>query len=126
MRHRLGRSPTLDELADFAALPKEHVIEALTAERVYRPLPFEASMRTFVAATGAEADTCETSLLARDLLARLDDCDRQIVYLTYFEGWTQREIGMRLGLGQVQVSRRLRAALDRLRPAAAAVHTPAA
>jgi RNA polymerase sigma-B factor len=59
-------------------------------------------------------------------MARLDDCERQIVYLTYFEGWTQREIGVRLGLGQVQVSRRLRSALDRLRAAAEAAHTTAA
>jgi RNA polymerase sigma-B factor len=126
LRHHLGRSPTVDEVAEFANLPKEHVIEALEAERVYRPLPFEVSMRAFEPRTRAEPDSRETSLLARDLMARLDDCEREIVYLTYFEGWTQREIGVRLGLGQVQVSRRLRAALDRLRAAANAARTSAA
>jgi RNA polymerase sigma-B factor len=126
LRHSLGRSPTVDEVAGFANLPKEHVIEALEAERVYRPLSFDVSMGAFEPRTRAEPDSRETSLLARDLMAQLDDCERQIVYLTYFEGWTQREIGVRLGLGQVQVSRRLRAALDRLRGAVEAARTNAA
>ncbi len=126
LRHSLGRSPTVDELADFASMPKEHVIEALEAERVYRPVPFEISGRAFESSARAEPDSRETSLIARGLLSELDDCDRQIVYLTYFEGWTQREIGTRLGLGQVQVSRRLRAALERLRAAADSGQTHAA
>ncbi len=126
LRHRLERSPTVDELAEFANLPKEHVIEALEAERVYRPIGLEVSGRSFEPAMRTEPDTRETSLLARDLMARLDDCEREIVYLTYFEGWTQREIGVRLGLGQVQVSRRLRTALGRLRAALDTARTTAA
>jgi RNA polymerase sigma-B factor len=126
LRHGLGRSPTVDELAEFAELPREHVIEALEAERVYRPIGLEVSGRTFEPPSRTDMDVRETSLLARDLMARLDDCERQIVYLTYFEGWTQREIGVRLGLGQVQVSRRLRAALERLRAAADTARSPAA
>lgn len=126
LRHGLGRSPTVDEVARFANLPREHVIEALEAERVYRLLSFEDSMRAFEPRTRTEPDSRETSLLAHDLMACLDDYQREIVYLTYFEGWTQREIGVRLGLGQVQVSRRLRSALDRLRAAADAAHTSAA
>jgi RNA polymerase sigma-B factor len=126
LRHSLGRSPTVDEIAEFAGLPKEHVIEALEAERVYRPIGLEVSGRAFEPSTRSDIDVRETSLLARDLMARLDDCDRQIVYLTYFEGWTQREIGVRLGLGQVQVSRRLRAALEHLRATVDTARTPAA
>ena len=126
LRHTLGRSPTLDEVAELAALPREHVIEALDADRVYRPLSLDHPARGIDPIAPGEVDSRETSLLARDLIARLDAVDRDIVYLTFFEGWTQREIGTRLGLGQVQVSRRLRAALDQLRVAANEGLTPAA
>ena len=118
LRHELGRSPTIDEVAELSGLPREHVIEALGADRAYRPLSLDLPIRAIEPAAPGEPDSRETSLLARDLLARLDPCDRDIVYLTFFEGWTQREIGSRLGLGQVQVSRRLKAALDQLRVAA--------
>jgi RNA polymerase sigma-B factor len=126
LRHVHGRSPTLDEVAEFAGLPREHVIEALDADRVYRPLSLDLPVRSIDPSAPGEADSREASLLARDLIARLDPCDREIVYLTYFEGWTQREIGVRLGLGQVQVSRRLRAALDHLRLVAGDARSPAA
>jgi len=126
LRHTLGRSPTVDEVAECAGLPREHVIEALDADRVYRPLSLDHPARGADPSSHGEIDARETSLLARDLIARLDPCDREIVYLTFFEGWTQREIGSRLGLGQVQVSRRLRAALDQLRLAANSGLSPAA
>jgi RNA polymerase sigma-B factor len=40
--------------------------------------------------------------------------DHQLLYLRFLEDCTQAEIGDRLGLRQVAVSRRLRAALHRL------------
>lgn len=126
LRLTLGRAPTIDEVAACAGLPREHVIEALDADRVYRPLSLDHPTRGSDPSAPGEMDARETSLLARDLIARLDAIDRDIVYLTYFEGWTQREIGVRLGLGQVQVSRRLRAALDMLRVAASDGLTSAA
>lgn len=115
LRHVHGRAPTLDEVADFTGLPRDHVIEALDADRAYRPLSLDLPVRRVDPSAPGDADSRDASLLARDLIARLDPCDREIVYLTYFEGWTQREIGVRLGLGQVQVSRRLKSALDQLR-----------
>ena len=126
LRHALGRSPTVDEIADAAALPKEHVLEALDADRVYRPLSLDLPTGNSMTDGKAGGEDRETTLLARELIARLDETDRDIVYLTYFEGWTQREIGSRLGLGQVQVSRRHRAALELLRALAASARTEAA
>ena len=121
LRHQLGRAPRVDEIAERTGIPREHVIETLSADRVYRPLPLDFPPRSG-AGSGAlepasrrDADSPETSLIVRDLLARLGERERFVVYLTYFEGWTQNEIGARLGLGQVQVSRVLRAALDSLR-----------
>lgn len=48
-------------------------------------------------------------------LETLADADRQVVGLSYFDGLSQREIGLRLGMSQMQVSRRLAAGLAQLR-----------
>jgi RNA polymerase sigma-B factor len=59
------------------------------------------------------------------LLATLDERDRTIVRLYYREELTQAEIGRRLGLSQMHVSRLLRQATAQLADTAAR-ETPAA
>ena len=115
LRQELGRAPTLDEIAARTASSREQVIETLDAERVYRPMSLELLLGGADRAYGADAAETDTVLLVRLLLARVDAQDRHIIFLTYFEDWTQRQIGAHLGIGQVQVSRRLKAALTQLR-----------
>ena len=50
----------------------------------------------------------------RELLTSLPLRQRQILVMRFFEGRTQTEIGQALGIGQVHVSRLIRAALDTL------------
>ena len=38
-------------------------------------------------------------------IEKLDSMDRQIIYLRYFKGMTQNEVGKLLGMTQVKVSR---------------------
>lgn len=123
LRQTLERSPTVDEVAEFTELPREHVIETLGADRVYRPLSLDKPSRGGGRRSVGDGlldpqespGLTETTLITREALTRLGERERFVVYLTYFEGWTQREIGSRLGLGQVQVSRILRGALASLR-----------
>ena len=49
------------------------------------------------------------------LLETLPERDRRIVEMRFLDGLTQSEIAGEVGVSQVQVSRLLRAALDRLR-----------
>jgi RNA polymerase sigma-B factor len=46
--------------------------------------------------------------------AQLPDRDRRILYLRFGEDLTQAEIAERIGISQMQVSRRLRRAVRRL------------
>ena len=55
-------------------------------------------------------------------LATLDERERRIVQLRFVEELTQSEIGLVLGVSQMQVSRLLRGIVDRLR---AAIDVPA-
>jgi RNA polymerase sigma-B factor len=47
-------------------------------------------------------------------VTELPEDERRIVYLRFYEGLTQAEIGTRIGTSQVQVSRRLRRIYRRL------------
>ena len=57
----------------------------------------------------------ELRVAALAVLEHLDDRSKEILVWRFYEELTQREIGERLGIGQVQVSRLLRSAIDRMR-----------
>jgi RNA polymerase sigma-B factor len=101
----------VDELAVSLGVSRDDVVDAIVADQWYRPAPFPATEPLFL--------TTEPSLerVDQDLVAALRALgleDRQLLYLRFFEDCTQAEIGDRLGLRQVAVSRRLRVALHRL------------
>ena len=54
-------------------------------------------------------------LLVDQLLEGLNKEERQVIYLRYFQEVTQSEVGARLGISQVQVSRMEKKILERLR-----------
>ena len=56
----------------------------------------------------------ENRLILNDAIKRLDNDEQQLIILNYFEGLNQREISQRLDMSQMQVSRKLKKALDKL------------
>ena len=111
----LGREPTAAELADACCLERESVIEALEADACARTAPLEGGDRADEAGLdrwlGADDDGYEL-VEYRDALARrlrgCSDRDRQMLRLRLVDDLSQREIGDRLGLSQMHVSRLLR------------------
>lgn len=65
----------------------------------------------------AELDRTEDRAVLRTGLAVLDDRERRLVELRFVRDLTQAQIGRRLGISQMQVSRLLTAALQKLRTA---------
>lgn len=116
---RFGRSPTIDELAAELRVDREVVIAGLEARGANRTKslsePGDGSARTFGWANEDMTAAIEDRLAALDALSHLDERSRKIMVWRFYEELTQREIGERLGIGQVQVSRLLRSALHRLR-----------
>lgn len=124
----LGRSPSPREVAEHTGEPVERVLEAMDAgrafeaESLYLPASDDADSEPLldraiaVEETGYELVEYGASIGAawRDLRPQ----ERAIVALRFVEDLTQSEIATRLGLSQMQVSRLLRRALDRLRSAA--------
>ncbi|MGH9169401.1 MAG: SigB/SigF/SigG family RNA polymerase sigma factor [Acidimicrobiales bacterium] len=118
----LGRSPTVSELAHELGTTEADVLEAMEAGHGYSTASLESSSDVgtnltppALAVEDAGLATSETRIMLRQTLSLLPVRDRAIIELRYFEDLTQAEIGERLGISQMQVSRQLARTLIRLR-----------
>jgi len=121
---RLGRSPTPQQVADAVGLELEAVVEALLAGRAYRATSLEArvggdsdDLALIDTLGGDDAELRRRELLITLRQARhvLSERERFVLHLRFAEDRTQSEIAQRIGVSQMQVSRILRAVLDKLR-----------
>jgi RNA polymerase sigma-B factor len=121
---RLGRSPSVRELARELGCKSEDVLEATEAARAYEASSLDAPASREDDEGGPLVDMIATEDVAmslvesRDALAStwsaLPEVEQQVVRLRLLEDLTQREIGERVGYSQMHVSRLLRRALNRL------------
>ncbi|MGI5894141.1 MAG: sigma-70 family RNA polymerase sigma factor [Candidatus Merdivicinus sp.] len=115
---RLGREPTLSELATELGEPPERVAEAVNVS-----LPALSLTQSSDENDGQQIDVeieapeeaLANRLALRELLSRLDDRDRELIRLRYYKGLTQSRTAELLGMTQVQVSRREKKLLTCLR-----------
>jgi RNA polymerase sigma-B factor len=120
LSQQLQRTPTTAELARYLHVTEEDVLGALAAYDSYRMQPIGASHEEDESGIEAhhphvDEKGFETGRLSLRLaLAGLPEDDQRLVYLRFYEGLTQMEIGERLGRSQVHVSRRLRGIFRRL------------
>jgi len=120
----LGRSPTLDELAQAMGCTLEQALEAMEVAHSYAPASLDApasreedESTALVELIGREDDgyaLCESRELMSGAWLSLSELEREVVRLRFADGLTQREIGQRIGYSQMHVSRLLRRSLSRL------------
>lgn len=113
----LGREPTVAELAETLAVSSEELAEAMCAT--------QSTVSLTVTDEDGEAqldlpDEDKTELLCDKLslhkaIEELPERDRMLIVLRYFSGLTQIETAHRLGMTQVQVSRRERSVIESMR-----------
>jgi RNA polymerase sigma-B factor len=125
----LQRAPTVAEIAASVAAQEADVLEALHAAGAHRAISLDAPRGN---GDDAADDTLGDTLSADDnrferaedratlarLARRITPREREILRLRFAEDLTQAEIGERMGLSQMQVSRIIRQALARLQVAA--------
>jgi RNA polymerase sigma-B factor len=111
---RLGRSPTADELAADTGRPLDEIARARQAAQVYEAQPIDETYdgKGIIDAAVARAAGWATVDLAMD---SLEDREREIVRLRYFEDLSQRQIADRIGVSQMHVSRLLRSSIEAMR-----------
>jgi RNA polymerase sigma-B factor len=119
----LGRPPTVDELAGRMRVTPAAIWEARQAAdtQVDHSLdePAHADARETLGGEDRELARMERVVVLESWLAALPELQREIVRLRFREDLTQREVGERLGISQMQVSRLMRRSLDHLQATAA-------
>jgi RNA polymerase sigma-B factor len=123
-----GTPPTTAEIAEYAGVDVEAILEAREAARALHSDSLDRPTRD---GADHEGDSVLDTLGTRDtemrrvldrvtldaLLNTLDDREQQIVRLYYQQELTQSEIGEQLGYSQMHISRLLRGAITRLETA---------
>jgi len=122
---KLGRSPTVKEIADLAQRDEHDVIEALTAGFSYKAVSLDLPVwrsddrpEAISATLGDEdpdIDRVEKLTALAPGLAKLSADEQELLQLRFVDGMTQSAIAEILGVSQMQVSRRLLRTLGRLR-----------
>ena len=122
---QFGRSPTIPELAKAAGVEEEEALEALESGRAYTSLSLsvgggggEDDDLDPLESIGTEEHEYEVSedraVLAPGFKA-LDERERMILQLRFFEGLTQSQIAQQIGISQMHVSRLIRRSLEKIR-----------
>ncbi|MGP2442783.1 RNA polymerase sigma factor SigF [Streptomyces sp. JW3] len=125
LRSRLGRTPTVKELAELMSLTENEVVEARLAANGYNSSSLDAALggsedgetvlADFIGTEDAALELVEDFHALAPLIAELGERDRQIIHMRFVEELTQAQIGERLGVSQMHVSRLLSRTLARLR-----------
>jgi len=126
-----GRSPTIPELAKAAGVTDEEVLEALESGRAYTSLSLSAGSGGHdddgeldpLESLGTEEHQYEVSedrAVLEPGFRVLDERERKILHLRFFEGLTQSQIAQQVGISQMHVSRLIRRSLEKIREEIAA------
>jgi len=118
-----GTTPTAADLAEEVGVDPDHVVECLSAEHSYHPLSLDLtfgddesrSLAESLAEPQEELESAADRVSLSDALGSLSQKDRELLQMRFVDAMTQKEIGLALGVSQMQVSRLVRAVLEKLR-----------
>ena len=121
LSQRLGREPTVGELAQATGLEPEDIAAADTAVLTVASLQGESgedgfSLEAVLGDDGLEDELVE-KLTLRQAIDALPERERMVILLRFYKNLTQDRVSKVLGVSQVQVSRIERRAVSRLREA---------
>ena len=117
------REPSMEEIAKMLELKREDVVFALDAivdpVSLYEPVYSDGGDATCVMdQIGDTRNTDENwtdRIALKDALAHLDDRERRILSLRFYEGKTQMEVSAEVGISQAQVSRLEKGAINTIK-----------
>lgn len=111
---KLGRAPTLPELAGALGVEERDVERALDAQQARAAISIPEGELELGTALQSLAESDDRIDLEAGLRA-LDKRERRIVFLRFHADMTERQIAKEVGLSQAHVSRLLGTALEKLR-----------
>lgn len=117
LTHELGRTPTVEEVAQRSGLDTDTVLEVLESAYSLTTVPLDVD--NGVGDSLGEEDVALDEVLTREtlrpVLAKLEPRERRIIALRFVRGMSQAQIAEEVGISQMHVSRLLSRTLARLR-----------
>jgi RNA polymerase sigma-B factor len=120
----LGRQPTIAEISEKVGVGDEEVLKALEASGAYKAASLQAprggdeddgdTLGDTISIDDARLQRAEDRAVLAHLMRRVPAREQEVLLLRFVADLTQAEIGQRIGLSQMQVSRIIRQALWRL------------
>ena len=117
------REPTVEQIARVLEIPREEVVFAMDAivepVSLYEPIYSDGGDAVCVmdqVSDNRNTDEAWTDHIAlKEAMKRLDDRERRILTLRFFEGKTQMEVSAEVGISQAQVSRLEKGAINTIK-----------
>ena len=117
------KEPTVDEIAQMLELRREDVVMALDAVvdpvSLFEPVYSDSGDTVCVMDQVKDKKNTDEAWLEHialgDAISKLDERERRILALRFFQGKTQMEVSAEVGISQAQVSRLEKNALNRIR-----------
>lgn len=114
--------PTIDEIANSLGVKRCEIVTALEAMSVplslYEPVFSDAGDTIYIMdQLGDNTSDTEwlSNLALREAMQNLENRERNIINLRYYQGKTQMEVAQEIGISQAQVSRLEKSVLEKLR-----------
>ena len=123
LEQKLGRSVTLQELADDTGLSEEEIALAIDAseevtsiyQTIYQSDGSELYLVDKMADDAPEEEQLLNRVTVQQMIEMLEPKEQQLIKLRYFDGKTQSAVADVLGMTQVQVSRMEKKILRKMR-----------
>ena len=113
----LGREPTVSELSEKLGINEFETVELLNIAVPPASLTAtdEEGERQIDIPVDFGEEQIQNSIALREIIGKMPESDRRLIELRYYKGLTQAVTAEKLGLSQVQVSRRERLLLQEMR-----------
>ena len=117
------REPTVEQIAKELDIPREEVVFALDAMSdpvsLYEPVYSDAGdalcVMDQIRDTRNTEDDWANRIALKDAFGRLNERERRILSMRFYEGKTQMEVSGEVGISQAQVSRLEKGAINTIR-----------
>ncbi|MGN1122948.1 MAG: RNA polymerase sporulation sigma factor SigG [Eubacterium sp.] len=122
LTNKYGKEPTVEQIAKELDMKKSDVVLALEAivdpVSLYEPVYSDGGDTIYVMDQVGDSNTDTDwidEIMIKDEIKKLDDRERNIMYLRFMQGKTQMEVAKEVGISQAQVSRLEKNALKRIK-----------
>lgn len=122
LTNKYGKEPTVEQIAKELDMKKGDVVLALEAivdpVSLYEPVYSDGGDTIYVMDQVGDSNTDTDwidEIMIKDEIKKLDDRERNIMYLRFMKGKTQMEVAKEVGISQAQVSRLEKNALKRIK-----------